>query len=264
MDPEYVLVYADLYRKHWWWRAREEFVFELLSNHLAGRGPQRILDVGCGGGLFFDRLGELGEVEGVEIDVSMRTGIEAIDSRIHWGTVGTLPEGRRYDVVLLLDVLEHSADPESLLGFVLGVLAPGGLTVITVPAFPILWTNHDEVNQHLRRYTKRSLQALTSRLGLRALSLNYFFHWTFPAKLLMRMFEGRWKNTAGPSKLPTVPVSPVNRALFLLSRLEQRTGLWHWCPFGSSLLFLGTNESSCRPVIDVSRVRILPEETSDS
>ena len=63
MDPEYGLAYRELYRRHWWWRAREELIVRTLRSlrpPAAGRGTT--LDVGCGDGLLFDRLAEFGAV----------------------------------------------------------------------------------------------------------------------------------------------------------------------------------------------------------
>jgi SAM-dependent methyltransferase len=239
LEAEYVRAYPQLYRYHWWWRAREEFVIGILREHLARAGQHRILDIGCGGGLFFERLSRFGQVEGVEIDTTMKTGVEEIDSRIHWGPLETLPPDRRYTVVLLLDVLEHLSDPVSTLEYASRLLVPGGIVIATVPAFPMLWTKHDDINHHLTRYTKRSFQRLASSAGLSTARLGYFFHWTFPAKLVLRAWEQLGSRSSAAAKLPTVPSKPVNRALYLLSRFEQSAGLWRYCPFGSSLLFMG-------------------------
>ena len=74
MDSVYAAAYPELYRKHWWWRVREEILLETVARLLAGQSRARILDVGCGAGLFFDALDRFGHVEGIESDRS------AIDS----------------------------------------------------------------------------------------------------------------------------------------------------------------------------------------
>ena len=83
----------------------------ILRRYLPSERSSRILDVGCGAGLFFDRLSEFGSVQGVETDSTMRTGRPEIDDRIHWGTLESFPGDRAFDAVLMLDVLEHLADP---------------------------------------------------------------------------------------------------------------------------------------------------------
>ena len=85
MDREYAKRYRELYLNHWWWRAREELlVAELRRLHPAG-GFGRILDVGCGDGLVFDRLAELGAVAGVEPDTTMIDPASKHRHRIHAG-----------------------------------------------------------------------------------------------------------------------------------------------------------------------------------
>ena len=237
MDAEYARAYANLYRNHWWWRAREDYLVGILRERLPGGGKARILDVGCGSGLFFERLGALGEVRGVETDLSMRTGDPAVDGRIHWGPLDSLPPGESFTCIMMLDVLEHMSEPADALRQVRGRLAPGGLFLATVPAFPLLWTHHDDVNHHVRRYTRSTLRPLLIGAGFAPLQLRYFFHWTFPAKLLVRLAESLVRRTEPPA-VPPIPAVIVNRGLYWLSRLEQRTFHRVHLPLGSSLLAL--------------------------
>ena len=229
MDAAYAREYRELYERHWWWRAREALVLRTLRRLREGRGPGRILDVGCGDGLFFDRLAELGEVEGLEPDASLLTPGSPHRGRI---TVAPFDErfqpGRRYALVLMLDVLEHLPDAEGALRHARSLLEPGGRLVVTVPAFQWLWTHHDDLNRHYVRYTESTLRDVAGRAGLRVEESRYFFHWTVPGKLAVRAKE----RVLGPGGPERVPAAPVNRALYLLSRAEQALRL----PFGSSLL----------------------------
>jgi SAM-dependent methyltransferase len=240
MRSEYAEGYAELYQHHWWWRAREEYLVDVLRRRLPSGRSSRILDVGCGAGLFFERLSEFGSVRGVETDTTMRTGRPEIDDRIHWGTLESFPGDPRFDAVLMLDVLEHLADPLPLLRRALAMIADRGMLVATVPAFRSLWTSHDDLNEHFERYTKRTFGELLSRGGWRVEMLRYFFHWTFPAKLAVRLVESvRLRKDRAPEP-PRIPPKPLNRALYLLSRLEQRHLVPVGLPFGSSLLAVAT------------------------
>ena len=211
---------------------------EVLRAELAPARRRTILDVGCGAGLFFERLEQLGEVYGVESDGTMRTGREEVDRRIHWGTLESYRPGRRYDAILFLDVLEHVERPEELLRLALGLLAEDGIVIATVPAFGILWTRHDDLNEHVRRYTRTGFVRLAEAAGLRTRSLRYFFHWVFLAKLAVRAGETIRGRSSGPG-LPGVPSRLVNRALYALSRGERMLRLDGALPFGSSLLYVG-------------------------
>lgn len=231
MDPDYAAAYRRLYEQHWWWRAREAFVLERLRALELPR-PSTILDVGCGDGLFFPALSEFGQVWGVESDPAI---VGPDQERIHVGPfdLSYAPE-QRFDLIVLLDVLEHLPDPEGALRHAASLLAPGGALVLTVPAFNLLWTQHDAFNHHHLRYRKQTLHPLLRRGGFRVVESRYFFGWTAWAKLGVRLKESLVR---GQPSLARVPHPWVNRALFGLSRLEQRLlprSLW-----GSSLYVVG-------------------------
>ncbi len=239
MDPEYARRYRELYERHWWWRAREQYVLETVRRHLpAGRGgPRSSLDVGCGDGLLFDRLAEFGEVQGVESDVSLVGPANPPRHRIHIGPFdASFAPGKRYDVILMLDVIEHLPDPEAALRRAVDLLAPDGRLVATVPAFRLLWTTHDDLNHHFTRYTRRRFTVLARTAGIRVTHAAYFFHWLFPAKLVTRLIEGVVRPR--PSS-PRVPPRWINEPLYRWSRLEQRLLTPLGLPFGSSLLVVG-------------------------
>ena len=71
MDQEYARQYEELYQRHWWWRCRESLilrVLERISREESLAADRQILDVGCGNGLFFDKLQRFGKVAGIEPD----------------------------------------------------------------------------------------------------------------------------------------------------------------------------------------------------
>lgn len=233
MRTEYAQVYRELYEKHWWWRAREAVILRELRELRRGKPAGRVLDVGCGDGLFFDQLSVFGEVEGVEPDRSLLSPGSPYHDRIHVGPFDeSFQPGHKYDLIVMLDVLEHIPDAEGALRYALNLLEPDGRIVLTVPAFPRLWTHHDDLNRHVMRYTRRTLQKLAARVGIRIYRIRYFFHWTFPAKLLVRVLE-RVRGPQGPERLPA---RGANRFLFLLSRAEESALRFANLPFGSSLL----------------------------
>jgi len=235
MNTQYGLCYRDLYNKHWWWRARERFILSTLESiGLRPRKRHSILDVGCGDGLFFNRLSRFGDVEGIEADATLISEDNPWKSKIHVGAFdSTFQPGKEYSLILMLDVLEHFADPLPALNRALDLMEPGGLLLITVPAFQCLWTAHDDLNHHFTRYTKRSLLELISKTRIRTQSCRYFFHWTFPVKLLVHI-----KERLLPAKpdIPKIPNLWLNRAMLQVSCLEQRLLHKINVPFGSSLM----------------------------
>ncbi|MCE9607999.1 MAG: class I SAM-dependent methyltransferase [Planctomycetia bacterium] len=199
-----------------------------------------VLDVGCGDGLFFDRLVEFGVVDGVETDASLVDPQGPHAARIHIGPFDAdfRPE-RRYDLILMLDVVEHMPDAEAGLRRAEELLTDDGLLVATVPAFNALWTAHDDFNHHYTRYTKRSFAAVARQAGLQVDARRYFFHWTVPIKLAVRGVEALRRRSSRPA---AVPPAWINGPLYALSRWEQSTLGRLPLPMGSSLLVVGRRE----------------------
>jgi SAM-dependent methyltransferase len=232
--PEYAAAYRDLYERHWWWRAREAMLLREIERHRPPAGWGSILDVGCGDGLFFDRLTGFGDVWGVESDQTLVPADSRHQTRIHLGPFdSTFNPSRRFGLVLMLDVLEHLPDPVAALRKAANLLEPGGRVLLTVPAFQMLWTSHDEVNHHFVRYRRRSLNPVIAQAGLSLLSSRYFFHWLFPVKLGVRVLE---RFGGAGRAYPTVPPPFLNGLLLGIARFEQHTVGRLGLPFGSSLL----------------------------
>jgi SAM-dependent methyltransferase len=245
-------MYRYLYERHWWWRAREASVIRELTRHLPANGRKRILDVGCGDALLFDRLERFGEVWGVEVDAEV-VSAGRHRSRIELASFGpSYQPQRRFDLILMLDVLEHMADPVEALRHASALLEPGGRLLVTVPAFRLLWTSHDDLNGHVDRYTRRTLSQLVNAGGFDVEAAQYLFHWVFPAKLLAKGFEALRPTAPEPSR---VPPHWLNTLLYGVSRLEYRSLAWARIPFGSSVM------AWCRPrapVKEALAVRPLP------
>lgn len=238
MLSEYATAYRELYERHWWWRARERWILRALRIHRPAGGWRSILDVGCGDGLMFDRLLELGRsVEGVETDATLVDPSGPHRDRITLGSFdSTFQPGKRYSLILMLDVLEHLGDPAAALRHAVSLLDHDGVFLATVPAFMSLWTNHDVLNQHVTRYTRSELHALAAAARLQLDDARYFFHWTYPAKIAVRALEALSHSRPIP---PHVPPQWINRWLYAASVLEQQLLGWLPIPFGSSILFVG-------------------------
>jgi len=250
MDARYVQVYRELYERHWWWRARERLILAALPGLLSRPGGETILDVGCGDGLFFDRLSAFGEVEGIEPDADAVTpgGRWAPRIRIQPFDAAFEP-GRRYSLITMLDVLEHLPDAAAALKHAARLLEPSGTLLVTVPAFQALWTGHDEINHHVRRFTRGELVPLVEAAGLAVVAARYCFYWTFPAKLLVRAKE---RVVGGEPRPAQVPPAALNRVLYGVSVLEEKILGRLPVPFGSSLLV-----AAHRPVASAESARVI-------
>jgi len=237
MDADYAQNYRSLYCRHWWWRARERLILSTIEEIRRNRRDGGILDIGCGDGLLFEQLSRFGEVEGIETDASLVCENSPWRSKICIAPFDrTFRPGKQYSLILMLDVLEHLSDAKSSLVRALELLDSDGTLIITVPAFPCLWTAHDDLNRHFKRYTKKSLALLAHQAGLQMSSCKYFFHWTFPIKLLLHFKENLFGSGI---EIPKVPSRWINETLFHISVVEQKLFGNTPIPFGSSLLAVG-------------------------
>jgi SAM-dependent methyltransferase len=91
----------------------------------------------------------------------------------------------RFDLVLLLDVLEHVEDDAGLLVTLAAEnLAAGGHLLLSVPAWPVLFAAHDVWLHHHRRYRPATVRSLVERAGLRVLKSGGLFHSLLLARAL--------------------------------------------------------------------------------
>ena len=221
MDPRYGAAYARLYREHWWWRAREEYLTRLLDRLIGPDGAGAAFDFGCGDGLLFPILQRYSTEppRGQEYDASLLDPGGRWFDRITTGPLVDDPSERaRYGLIVALDVLEHLEDPQPAMAILRARLRPGGWFVATVPAFNELWTAHDDVNHHYRRYRLRDLEALVGASGLTIVESRYFFVWLAMVKWLVVRKERVIRPEVKP---PQVPAAPINAIALALSRFEQ-------------------------------------------
>ena len=239
MDPRYAAAYGNIARTHWWWVARDEVVLRTIAALRRGSSRGRLLDVGCGDGRLLDVLAADHDVVGIEPDSA--TGASAVQRRypIHLAPFSPpLPVEGPFDVVMMLDVLEHLSDPVDALRLAASLLGEHGVLLITVPALPMLWTRHDALNHHHRRYTRSSLDDELRRAGLATTSSRYFFHALGLAKLATRALEMIHREEPD---LPHVPPRLVNTMARAFNAWEFRATapFAHVLP-GSSLMTIAT------------------------
>jgi SAM-dependent methyltransferase len=206
---------------HWWFVGKRLLVAALLEGELAP-AERRVLDVGCGTGGVLAHLAGRSATFGVDrspraLEHCRARGIE----RVACAEAGGLPFApASFDVVLLLDVLEHVPDEAALLGAVRRLLRPKGVVLVSVPAFQFLWSTHDDVLMHLRRYTAGGLRRALERGGFSVRRLTYTNVAAFAPALVVR---GMLQRLGVPRARGTdfrTHARWVNRALLATYELE--------------------------------------------
>ncbi|HSL51764.1 MAG TPA: class I SAM-dependent methyltransferase [Candidatus Deferrimicrobiaceae bacterium] len=236
MDPAYAAVHAEEDRAHWWFLGRRAVILAEMARRLpAGRG--RLVELGCGSGGMLEALGRFGTAIGVETDPVLRARARerGLDVR-----AGALPdaiplENGRWDAVCLFDVLEHVDEEANALAACRRLLAPGGRLFVTVPAYAWLWSRHDELLGHRRRYTAGRLRRAAEEAGFAVERLTYFNTLLAPAIMAVRLARAALRR---PGHDLDRPAPLVNRALAACFAAEARLLGWLSPPFGISILLV--------------------------
>jgi SAM-dependent methyltransferase len=238
MDQQYELQTHELEERHWWYRGRRRVLARVLDQLELPVGA-RILDAGCGSGRNMIELARYGEVTGIELsEASVAAARRRSVGEILHGSVDALPfPDDHFDLVVSLDVLEHLDDDRSALREMRRVTRPGGQLLVTVPAYQWLWSSHDDVNHHRRRYTRAALLSVAHDAGWHATRTTHFNSLLLPAAVGLRVVERvRSGNDPPHSDLQRTPVW-LNRALQQPLNAEARMiGRGTRIPAGLSLL----------------------------
>ena len=122
---------------HWWYVARRKILANLITIYVRPQQPARILEIGCGTGHNFGMLGAFGTVDAIEIDEGARAVAESRLGRpiltAPLPGLDGIPDGS-YDMIALLDVLEHIGEDQASLASIRTKLKPGGKILLTTPS----------------------------------------------------------------------------------------------------------------------------------
>lgn len=226
---------AEIDRDHWWFVARRRIIARLIESYRPKPAPLKILEVGAGTGSNLELLQSFGTVDAIEPDDGARALAEARSGlKLKGGYLPHVPlDDGAYDLIVLLDVLEHIPRDVEALAYLKHKLAPGGRIIVTVPGSPWMWSAHDVAHHHQRRYTGAGLKRVFRDAGLRPRYLTHFNSLLFPLIAGVRL-AGKLlgRGGGGDDAMPPAPVNAALKAIFAAER--------HWMailsiPFGVSI-----------------------------
>jgi SAM-dependent methyltransferase len=243
---EYYSLLVQAEPRHFWFGMRNRIILATLREVIGPLAGHSVLDIGCGTGFVLAALERAG-MHACGLDM-LPKGLGYARRRVVGPLVATsappLPFRDQFDVAMLCDVVEHVADDVGVLREAGRTLHAEGALVVTVPAFPALWTPLDDLSGHKRRYTRRSLVEAMERAGLRVVHARYFGSLLFPPQFLARQrIKSLPVATASQRErlvreALAVPPRPLNALLgltlaadMLLRRLP--------IPFGTALIAVG-------------------------
>ena len=208
---------AELDQVHWWYTARRRILSAFITREIALPKDATILEIGCGTGHNVPMLRGFGTVDAVELDddarkvASTRLGMTVAKASLP--LLEGIGEGK-YDLVALLDVIEHVEDDKASLASVAKRLRPGGRVLLTVPAHQWMWSGHDVLNHHHRRYSKKALAKLVADAGMKLDHIGYFNSLLFPAAVAARFAGKLTGREDGDDKLPPGPLNKIFDKVF--------------------------------------------------
>jgi SAM-dependent methyltransferase len=236
MEHHHLQELIELEDRYWWHVAKRSLVASLLQKHFPP--PGLLVEGGVGSGrnlVEFQRLGY--EVSGFDV---MPQAVQHVQQRglervqVHdLGAAWPLPE-QSVRAVVMLDVLEHTPDPVAVLRHAREALAPGGGMVVTVPAYPWLYSNWDERLGHYRRYTAGELIRQAREASLEVVRVTHWNSFSLPAAVVVRTLD-RLRRQDRPAEFPRVS-SAVNRLLCGAAAVERSWIRRFAAPLGLSLV----------------------------
>jgi len=235
--------FAAVEEDHWWFSGRRAIIRSLLSQIDLPQNP-RILDAGCGTGGSFEMLAPLGDVYGMDINEMALSfaGKKEYTSLGRCDLPEEIPFGEiSFDLIVFLDVLEHLEKDRESLEALVKRMNPGGWLLLTVPAYPWMWSAHDVWNHHYRRYTRQTLLELFQGLNMEIVRSFYFNSILFPVALLSRWFHAVSGRECPVKDLDVLPPA-LNRLLRMIFQTERHVIRSSGFPFGLSCLVLAKAE----------------------
>ncbi len=248
MDLEYEKTYHEVERNHWWFKSRRKILLKIIGN--LDRNA-RILDIGLSSGLMLEELRDIGfkpeNLYGVDISDKAIANCQSngFSNTFVMDAHNLTFEKESFDLIIASDCLEHLERDEEALANWHSILKPRGQIIIFVPAYQFLWSSHDDVNFHYRRYTRSELSAKMKAKNFNIQKSGYWNVLLFlpiaAVRLIGNLFKRkRQTNTEDLDGDLAMPGKVINQALNTVVGIENTMIPSVRFPFGVSTFCIAT------------------------
>lgn len=228
----------ELENNYFWFVSRAKILLKILKTRTNLNNESNVIDIGCGTGGFASELDKLYNVtcldtEPIALEYCKKRGL----TDLHQGILEDFdPNGKKFDSAFMLDVIEHIEDDKEVVSQVYDLLEEGSYFLATVPAYQWMWSHHDVMHMHYRRYTKPNFEKLLKDAGFNIEYSSYYNTFLFPAVLLKRAID---KLTGAKKEDPVEEVPEILNKLFeKIFSFESKFLPGMSFPFGLSIVVL--------------------------
>ena len=221
---------------YWWFVGRRIIILDMIKKYIS-KEKNKVFDYGCGTGIMMEYLSSFGEVWGgdiseISLDYCKRRGLTNV---VNLKKKLSIPD-KYYDLITVLDVLEHIDKDEDLLRKLRSYLNNDGILIITVLAYDFLWSGEDYVSGHKRRYTLKTLRQKIETNGFCIKRISYFNSILLPLMILVIWVKKAFcSGNLYESNLRKLPAL-VNISLTGIFMSESKILKLFSFPFGASII----------------------------
>jgi len=185
-----------------------------------------VVEIGCGNAYVINYLEDNTKwnIDGVDINIEALNQGKITRGNLLFYNINEKKEEyrERYDIIFLLDVIEHIKDDYSFIQDILFHLKPGGYIIINVPALQQFYSHYDLMVSHQRRYSKKELINLFKKSHLNVKDTRYWAVCLVPLLFLRKLILAKKPDAKGTVKIGFKPPSKVVNKLFIfLSAIER-------------------------------------------
>lgn len=239
MDAELINTEKGIEDSYWWFVGRRAIIDSILRRFV--KHVHSAVDIGCGSGRNMLLLSQYCDrVMGLDRSPAALELAAAHGFPVRQADAHSIPlDESSADLLCAFDVLEHLDDDMCALSQFHRVLQPGGLLLVTVPAYRFLWSEHDEALMHRRRYAASELHMKLTRSGFVVLKRSYAVFFPFLPIVIYRLFRGLFpKDPFAPRASHVILPTFANKFLVVLLKLEAWTMGAVNLPWGTSIVAL--------------------------
>mgnify|MGYP001161389917 CR=1 FL=1 len=238
MKAEEIETQIKLEKSHFYFKNKRKLIKGILNRLQCSK----ILEIGTGAGVLSSQIRKKHpsiELHGVEIDKAFYNVVKQkkIFNQLTLGAFEEYKTKEQFDLIIMLDVLEHLQNDNEAVKKLFNLLSPKGHLVMTVPAYQFMFSYHDKILNHYRRYSRKALKKVLKENGMKVRKMTYFNSYLFPPLFLIRiLFPNKNKSDTGAA-------SSLGFLFEMIGALENK---WiqdgGYVPFGTSLLAICQKE----------------------